>query len=79
MSLLYITEHGGMVGFEGNRITIRTKEHLRSLPVETIDSITMMGASQLTTNCMEQCMKRGIPVSFMSKGEENLRFHYSFL
>lgn len=68
MSLLYITEHGGMVGFEGNRITIRTKEHLRSLPVETIDSITMMGASQLTTNCMEQCMKRGIPVSFMSKG-----------
>ena len=69
MSVLYIVENGAVLGVEANRLTIKYKDGLlRSLPIETIDGITLIGKNQLTTQCMEVCMSNGIPVSFFSKG-----------
>ena len=69
MSLLYIDENGAIIGIENNRITVSCKNGLkRSLPIETLEGITLLGKAQLTTQCMEEVLKKGIPVSFFSKG-----------
>ena len=39
----------------------------RTLPIETVESITLLTKAQVSTSCIESCLKRGIPVSFFSK------------
>ena len=69
MSLIYISDPGSVIGISGNRFTVNYKDgRVRSIASETVEGITLLGISQLTTQCMEECMKRGIPVAFMSKG-----------
>ncbi len=69
MSALYISENGVVLGIDGNRLSIKYKDGLlRTVPIETIEEITLLGKNQLTTQCMEVCMSKGIPVSFFNKG-----------
>ncbi|SFR79451.1 CRISPR-associated endonuclease Cas1 [[Clostridium] aminophilum] len=69
MSVVYITENGAMLTAENNRINIKYKNGLlESLPVETVECIILLGKGQLSTQCMETCMTKGIHVSFFSKG-----------
>ena len=69
MSLLYINENGAVIGIDGCRCTIKYADGIkRSLPIESLEAITIMGKSQMTTQCTEECLKRGIPVSYFSKG-----------
>ena len=69
MSLLYINEDGAVIGVDGNRITVKYSNGLlKSLPIETVDNITILGQSQLTTQCIKSCLEKGIPVTFFSKG-----------
>lgn len=69
MSFLYVTEHGCKIHFSENRFqTSKDDVILSSLPAETTDGICIMSASQPTTRCMEECLIRGIPVSYLSKG-----------
>lgn len=69
MSLLYINENGAVVACESNRVVVKYKNGmLKSVPIETLEGITILGAVQITTQCMEECLKRGISVSYFSKG-----------
>lgn len=69
MSLVYVSDPGSIIGISGNRFTVKYKDgRVRSIASETVEGITLFGVSQLTTQCMEECMKRGIPVAFLSKG-----------
>lgn len=69
MGLLYVNENGTQIGVEENQCIVRYKDGMkRSIPIESLEGITIMGQSQMTTKCTEECMKRGIPVSYFSKG-----------
>ena len=69
MSLLYINENGAVVGVESNQCTVKYRDGMKKMiPIEALEGITIMGRSQLTTQCIEECMMRGIPVSYFSKG-----------
>ena len=69
MSLLYVNDSGATIGIEGNCCTVKQKDgSKRMLPIESLDGITIMGQSHMTTQCAEECMQRGIPVSYFSKG-----------
>lgn len=69
MSYLYVNENGTIVGIEGNRFTVKYKDGmLKSVPAETLEGITILGSVQITSKCMEECLQRGIPVSYFSKG-----------
>ena len=69
MSVLYLNENGMTVGVEGNRVTVKHKNGMvKSIPIETLEGIMMMGKNQLTIQCMEVCLREGIPVAFLSKG-----------
>ena len=55
MSLLYINENGAVIGIDGCRCTIKYADGIkRSLPIESLEAITIMGKSQMTTQCTEE-------------------------
>lgn len=67
MSYLYVSEQGAVIGVSGNRYQVKYKDGmLKSIPIETMEDIAVFGNVQLTTQCMQECLKRGINVSFYS-------------
>lgn len=69
MSLLYVNENGAKIGIADNRVIVEYKDGLkRSIPIETLEGITIMGRSEMTTPCVEKCLLEGIVVTYMSKG-----------
>lgn len=67
MSYLYVSEQGAVIGFTGNRYQVKYKDGmLKSLPVEVMEEISVFGKVQLTTQCIQECLKRGVNVSFYS-------------
>lgn len=69
MSLLYVNEDGAVVGITANRCTVKDKDGLvRSIPIESLEGVTLLGKVQVTTACAEEFLKRGISVSYFSKG-----------
>ena len=50
MSLLYVNDSGATRGIEGNCCTVKQKDgSKRMLAIESLDGITIMGQSQMTT------------------------------
>ena len=69
MGSLFVTESSAKVSFADNTFCVKKKdETIMQVPAETLESISFFGNPQMTTQCMQQCMKRGIPVAFYSKG-----------
>ena len=68
MSYLYVNEQGAVLSYEGHRFLVKYRDStLKSVPEELMEEISVFGAVQLTTQCMQQCLKRGINVIFYSK------------
>lgn len=67
MSCLYVCEQGSTVGYEGCRFQVKCKDGLlRSIPAEPLETIQVFGRVQITTQCMTECLKRGINIIFYS-------------
>lgn len=67
MSYLYVCEQGAYIGIEGNRFQVKYKDGLlKSIPAETLEVIEVFGKVQLTTQCVTECLKRGINILFYS-------------
>lgn len=68
MSIVYIAEAGTKLGVEEHCLMVQYANGMkRTLPIETVESITLLTKAQVSTSCIESCLKRGIPVSFFSK------------
>lgn len=69
MSLLFVNENNAVIGVEENRCYVTYADGMKKIvPIETLESITIMGHAQMTTQCVQKCLKCGIPVSYFSKG-----------
>lgn len=69
MSYLYVNENGVTIGIEANRCIAKYPDGMKKyVPIEALEGIVIMGKSQLTTQCLEECLMRGINVSYFSKG-----------
>ena len=67
MSYLYVNEQGAVISYESCRFRVKYKnDMLKSVPAETMETIQVFGNVQLTTQCMQECLKRGINVVFYS-------------
>lgn len=67
MSYLYVSEQGAVIGYENCRFQVKYKNDLlKSVPAETLEQIQLFGRIQLTTQCMTECLQRGISVIFYS-------------
>ena len=50
MGLLYVNENGAVMGVEANQCTVTYKDGMkRMIPIESLEAITIMGQSQMTT------------------------------
>lgn len=68
ISILYVLENGAVISFSENYIKVCQKNgDLRRIPIETLDSISIFSKAQMTTQCTEECLRRGISVSYYSK------------
>lgn len=67
MSFVYLTDDGLLVRKSGGRFIVgRNEEELFSLPVEDIEGIVLMGRIQVTSAVMTECLKRDIPLTWLS-------------
>ena len=65
MSLLYVNENGATIGVEANKCVVQYRDGMKKMiPIESLEGITIMGQSHLTTKCAEECMCRGISVAY---------------
>jgi CRISPR-associated protein Cas1 len=69
MSQLYVNEASAQIGYAEHRITVKYKDGLlKSLPVETVEGISVFGGAHMSSQCAAECLKRGIDVQYYSSG-----------
>jgi len=67
--IVYVSDSKAKIGIDANRILITFGDGMKkTIPIETVDGLTILGHPQMTTQFIETALKRGIPVSFFSKG-----------
>ena len=50
MSLLYVNENGATIGVEANKCVVQYRDGMKKMiPIESLEGITIMGQSHLTT------------------------------
>ena len=69
MSYLYVTENNAKIGIAENYAYAEYKDGLSvKVPIETLESIAVFGHAQISTQCIQMCLRKGIPISYYSKG-----------
>ena len=67
MSYLYVCEQGASIGLADNRFQVKYKDGMiSSIPAETLEMIEVFGKVNVTTACIEECLKRGVNILFYS-------------
>ncbi len=67
MSYLYVCEQGATIGIAENRFQVKYKDGMvKSIPAETLEVIEVFGKVQITTQCMTECLRRGVNIIFYS-------------
>ncbi len=68
MSYLYVTEDGASMGIDGGYYVVNCKDGVtKKVPKETLESVALFGNIGITTQCVRELLKMGIPVSYFSK------------
>ena len=69
MSYLYVTESSAEIGIADNYAYAKYKDgRIVKIPLETLESISVFGHARISTQCIQKCLIKGIPVSYYSKG-----------
>lgn len=69
MSYLYVTESNAEIGVADNYAYAKYKDGMVvKIPLETLESINVFGHAQISTQCIQKCLIKGIPISYYSKG-----------
>ena len=65
MSYLYVSEQGANIGITNNRFQVKYKDGLvRSIPIETLEVIEVFGNIQITTQCLTECLGKGVLIYY---------------
>ncbi len=69
MSILYISDYGMVLGRSGGRCVVtKDDEEVTSIPLETLEGVTLLSDAVITSQCMKEFLQRGITVCYFSKG-----------
>ena len=69
MSYLYVTENNAKIGVAENYAYAECKDGMTvKIPFETLESINVFGNAQISTQCIQKCLVKGIPISYYSRG-----------
>lgn len=68
MRTLYISEQGCSVSLDGETIIIKKKDCiLNRVQLPLLEQILVFGNSQITTQTIKACLKRNIPIAYLSQ------------
>jgi CRISPR-associated protein Cas1 len=66
---MYVTEPGAFVGVRGGRLEVtKDKENLASFRLIDVSQLAVFGRVQVSTQALQDCFARGIPVLWLSSG-----------
>jgi CRISPR-associated protein Cas1 len=66
---LHVTQPGSTVRRSGNKLVVENRDgEKQSVPVEQIESVTLHGPVQITTQTLQMCVERGIHIHWISSG-----------
>lgn len=66
--ILYLTVQGSRLELQGGTLKVSQPDGvLRTLPKEQVESISIFGRVQLTTDVIRHCLTREIPIAYYSK------------
>lgn len=69
MSVIYVSDPKTRLNLEENRIIATYEDGSKSsFPIAAVESISFLTRAHITIACLEECLKVGIPVSFMTRG-----------
>ena len=63
---VYLNTQGARVSLDGLTLEVRAKEERRRLRLDEISALTVLGNVQITTPALQELMRRGIPVEWMT-------------
>lgn len=64
-----MSENGASVHFEKNYITVKLEQRvLTKVPIENLEAVYIFSSVQVTSQTVIECLKRGIYISYLSKG-----------
>ena len=67
MRSLYLLRPHGTAGIEGEQLVVRSdEEELDRMGLPLLDQILVVGQMQLTTQLIRACLKRGIPIAYLT-------------
>lgn len=67
MRTLYLLRPHGTAGIDGEQLVVRSDEQeLDRTPLPLLDQILVVGQMQLTTQLIRACLRRGIPIAYLS-------------
>jgi CRISPR-associated protein Cas1 len=68
MRTLYLLRPHGTAALDGEQLVLRSQEEeLDRLALPLLDQILVLGKMQLTTQLVRACLKRGIPIAYLSR------------
>lgn len=67
MSQLYVNESSAKVGVSEGRVVVRYNNGLeRYVPIESVEGISLFGPVSISSQCVRECLERGIDVQYYS-------------
>ena len=67
MSLLYVVDHGAVIGISSGHITVKHRSgSVDAIPKNTVDSISIYSNVVITEACIKHCLANSIRVSFFA-------------
>ena len=67
MSTVYVINDYGKCGYKDGRLVVQTDKKRKKIPFETVTGLCIIGNVQISTHLTRRCLKRGIPVTYLSK------------
>lgn len=67
MGYLYVCEQGASIGIADNHFQVKYRDGMiKSIPAETLEVIEVFGKVQITTQCISECLRRGVNILYYS-------------
>jgi CRISPR-associated protein Cas1 len=67
MTTLYVTEPGAQLSLRNKRLLInKTTELLKSLPIEKVENIVLIGSISVSGACMTELLEREVPLTWIA-------------
>ena len=64
---MYVNEPSAQVGVRDGRIEVNYANGMvRTLPIESVEGISLFGPVSMSTHCVRECLERGIDVQYYS-------------